>query len=89
MQSTSALRGPNESLSYILESSNIGGGDTDTIGAMAGAIWGAYNGFNAVPSDLLHSTEGVEEMNALIHDLRKMHPTSQCSRTPLTGVADS
>ncbi len=25
------------------------GGDTDTIGAMAGAIWGAYRGLQAVP----------------------------------------
>ena len=33
------------------------GGDTDTIGAMAGAIWGAARGYSQVPADLLQGLE--------------------------------
>ncbi len=41
------------------------GGDADTIGAMAGAIWGAANGISAVPSELLHKLEQREKLLAL------------------------
>jgi poly(ADP-ribose) glycohydrolase ARH3 len=34
------------------------GGDVDTVGAMAGAIWGARNGESQLPSDLLSQIEG-------------------------------
>ena len=33
------------------------GGDADTIGAMAGAIWGAANGIQAMPAELLQKLE--------------------------------
>jgi ADP-ribosyl-[dinitrogen reductase] hydrolase len=39
------------------------GGDTDTTGAVAGALAGAYVGLEGIPSDLL---EGVEERDYLI-----------------------
>jgi ADP-ribosylglycohydrolase len=68
------LKGAHGPLCSVLEASIIGGGDTDTIGAMAGAIWGAYNGFNAITGNLLSFTEGVEKMDELIHDLRQVQP---------------
>ena len=46
------------------------GGDTDTIGAMAGSIWGAYNSDVAMPADLIESTEGVDLMRHMIVRLR-------------------
>lgn len=41
------------------------GGDTDTIGAMAGAIWGAANGVPSVPAKLLAKLEQRERLSAL------------------------
>lgn len=58
----------------LLESCNQTTGDTDTIGAMAGAIWGAYNGGHSIPSKFLENTEGVEEMIEVVGKLRNWHP---------------
>lgn len=35
-------------------------GDTDTVGAMAGAIWGAYHGSSNIPEQLIFSVEGSQ-----------------------------
>jgi len=71
-----------DNLVKVIESSNAGGGDTDTIGAMAGAIWGAHNGYGAIPESMLNVTEGITEMNHLISDLRDRHPSWHSSGTP-------
>lgn len=42
---------------------------------MAGAIWGAYNGGDSIPSELLESTEGVDEMIEVVAKLRKCNPS--------------
>lgn len=68
------LKGARGPLSSILDSSTGGGGDTDTIGAMAGAIWGAHNGLNAIPKEYVERTEGIDEMNELTRKLRDTHP---------------
>jgi poly(ADP-ribose) glycohydrolase ARH3 len=39
-----------------------GGGDVDTIGAMAGAVWGAANGAASLPSDRLAQLEQYERL---------------------------
>ena len=47
------------------------GGDTDTIGAMAGGIFGAFRGKGALPSDLLdrlEMREKIEELGEILHD---------------------
>jgi ADP-ribosylglycohydrolase len=47
------------------------GGDTDTIGAMAGAIWGAANGVAALPADWLDKLEQRDRIEGLatsLHD---------------------
>ena len=40
-------------------------GDTDTIGAMAGAIWGAFNGANKIDINKIQSIENSEKIIAL------------------------
>lgn len=45
-----------EMLQFVAEC----GGDVDTIGAMAGAIWGARNGESSLPTDALEQLEHAE-----------------------------
>ncbi len=46
------------------------GGDNDTIAAMAGAVWGAANGIDRLPSEWLDILENRE---TLIESARKLH----------------
>lgn len=46
------------------------GGDTDTIGAMAGAIWGAANGSGRLPQGALDRLENRERLTSLATTLR-------------------
>ncbi|MES2295550.1 MAG: ADP-ribosylglycohydrolase family protein [Pseudomonadota bacterium] len=48
----------------LLEFVAICGGDADTIGAMAGAIWGAANGGSSFPHLLLQRLEQVDRLRA-------------------------
>lgn len=41
------------------------GGDTDTIGAMAGAIWGAYNGIKKIDPLLIEQLESAPKIHQL------------------------
>jgi poly(ADP-ribose) glycohydrolase ARH3 len=51
------------------------GGDTDTIGAMAGGIFGARYGMSALPEDLLVRLEDRESIEEAARDLaRRMKP---------------
>lgn len=43
------------------------GGDTDTIAAMAGAIWGAYNGEAALDCDKENKVEGMSKLKNLAY----------------------
>lgn len=45
------------------------GGDVDTISAMAGALWGASNGVERIPDELLREVEAMEEVQALADEL--------------------
>jgi len=47
------------------------GGDTDTIGAMAGGIFGAKNGAAALPQDLLVKLEARGEIERIARELAK------------------
>ena len=49
------------------------GGDTDTIGAMAGAIWGAFNGCNALDK---RKTQSIEGSSRIIELSRQLHALS-------------
>ena len=51
-------------------------GDTDTIGAMAGAIWGAYNGMDSLNrSDIekLEAASRIEQLSKTIYDRHLMN----------------
>lgn len=45
------------------------GGDTDPIGAMAGAIWGAFNGYDAIERNKIRSIENSERIIELSQKL--------------------
>ncbi len=45
------------------------GGDTDTIGAMAGGMWGAEHGEDALPAELLERLEDRDRIRDLAHRL--------------------
>jgi ADP-ribosylglycohydrolase len=47
------------------------GGDVDTIGAMAGAIWGAANGARKLPALALVNLEQRERLTSLAVALRE------------------
>lgn len=47
-------------------------GDVDTIGAMAGAIWGAANGSTKLPDDLVRGLEGAEQLTSLATKLHTL-----------------
>ena len=60
-----ALRFMNRPFTDMLQFIADGGGDVDTIGAMAGAVWGAANGIDKLPADRLAKLEQrVRLMNA-------------------------
>ena len=50
------------------------GGDTDTIGAMAGAIWGAFNGIHSIPENLYHA---IENSPYIIELARQLYAVQQ------------
>jgi ADP-ribosylglycohydrolase len=47
-----------------------GGGDVDTIGAMAGALWGAANGIGKLPAAHI---EKIEQRARLMHAATALH----------------
>ena len=67
-----ALSFKNDDLLSMLNYINHCGGDTDTIGAMSGSIWGAANGSAKIPDDLCEMVESVDEMHQVamgVYDL--------------------
>ncbi len=55
----------------VLMAVNLGG-DTDTIGAMTGAILGAYNGINSIPADWMEKLENGDKGRDYIITLGEM-----------------
>lgn len=66
-----ALAFINDHFENLIAYINQCSGDTDTIGAMAGAIWGTVNGYDRLPAALLNNLEksdGILDIaNALFH----------------------
>ncbi len=60
-----ALRFLGESFSEMQTFVAVCGGDVDTIGAMAGAVWGAVNGASSLPSDRLLKLEQRDRLLAV------------------------
>ncbi len=67
-----ALRYRTLSYSAMLSAICRLGGDTDTIGAMAGAIWGAFNGFDALDKNKAQKVEGYETFLLLSKQLHAL-----------------
>ena len=69
------------------------GGDTDTIGAMAGAIWGAFNGRAAIDKNKIRNTENTAKIIGIaeqLHSIANNNAISSESNTPRleSGVMD-
>jgi poly(ADP-ribose) glycohydrolase ARH3 len=64
-----ALRFLDRPFADLLQLAAACGGDVDTIGAIAGAAWGARNGDAALPAERLARLEGLERIRQLALDL--------------------
>ena len=64
-----AIARQKDSFGQLLETVKKIGGDVDTIGAMAGGIWGAGRGYSALPTELLQQLEQAEYLLQLAEDL--------------------
>jgi ADP-ribosylglycohydrolase len=58
------LRTPTDFLATV-SAAVLGGGDTDTTAAVAGAISGAYNGLHNLPTNLVEQVEDTERLQQL------------------------
>jgi ADP-ribosylglycohydrolase len=65
------LRTPNDFLATVAGAIKAGG-DTDTSGAIAGAIGGARNGIQAIPARLLRNLKDSKEIVALAEELYEL-----------------
>ena len=66
------VRNP-ESFENTLHSAILNGGDRDTLGAMAGAISGAYLGIDSIPKRWLEKVEGGKLLESLAESLLSRH----------------
>lgn len=67
-----ALRYKDSSHDKMLKEIYSLGGDTDTIGAMAGAIWGAFNGIELLNEDKLKKLESLNKIKELSYSLHQL-----------------
>jgi len=67
-----ALRYKDKDYNLMLEHIYKLGGDTDTIGAMAGAIWGSFNGYKNIDQNKICNIEDSEEIFELATALYKL-----------------
>ena len=64
-----AARFLQEPLESLLAFAAQAGGDVDTVGAMAGALWGARNGFKKLPANLVRQVEDAQRISDLAASL--------------------
>lgn len=76
------LRSPYDPEETLLTAVNAGG-DTDSVGAIAGAISGAFNGLGALPARMRDEVEGREYIEGLARRLYTLTPAGRPSRRPL------
>ena len=57
-----AARFLDRSIDALIGFASDAGGDVDTVCAMAGALWGARNGFAALPGHLVARLEGAARL---------------------------
>ena len=61
-----------ESYTTTVSSAVMGGGDTDTTAAIAGAISGAHNGVSNMPRHLAENVEDTERLQKLGQDIYRL-----------------
>ncbi|MCU0865157.1 MAG: ADP-ribosylglycohydrolase family protein [Planctomycetes bacterium] len=66
-----AARFREQPLLQLLAFAAAAGGDVDTIGAMAGALWGAANGAAGLPADAIAHLEAAEHIDDVARRLAK------------------
>ncbi len=76
------LRTPYDFESTVLTAVNAGG-DTDSIGAMAGAVSGSFNGECAIPARFREGVEGAAYIRSLADRLYTLTPAGRPGRRPL------
>jgi poly(ADP-ribose) glycohydrolase ARH3 len=64
-----AARYVDEPFEALLAFAAAAGGDVDTVGAMAGALWGARNGFARLPPRAVASVEGAAQVSEVAAQL--------------------
>lgn len=67
-----ALRFQDEPFMSMIDFIAACGGDVDTLGAMAGAIWGARNGETALPREQLSLFEDGEHVRRVARELHRV-----------------
>jgi poly(ADP-ribose) glycohydrolase ARH3 len=87
-----ALKYRKDTLNNLLSQIRHLGGDTDTIGAIAGAIWGAFNGIEAIDQSYIQKIENslytiglAEHIYAISSDQQVNIDTSN-SRVPINRI---
>jgi len=65
------LRSPNSFLSNVVKVINVGG-DTDTTGAIQGAMSGAFNGMGAIPENLLKGLKDSRDIIKLAEEFYQL-----------------
>lgn len=76
------IRTPYDFRSTVVTAVNAGG-DTDSIGAMAGAVSGAFNGERAIPAGWKEGVEGADYLRSLAFRLHTLTPAGKPERRPL------
>lgn len=76
------LHSPYDLEATVLAAVN-GGGDADSIGAMAGAVSGAFNGVGNIPARWMDNVEGCEYLESLAARLYTLTPAAKPKRRPI------
>lgn len=83
-----AFKYKNQSYDSMLNQVHKLGGDTDTIGAMAGAIWGAFNGWNAIDKNKIQNIENSAKIIELSEQLYTMSSDQKNTTNKISRMAD-
>lgn len=70
-----ALRHLHTSFHSMMNFTIACGGDVDTIGAMAGTLWGVYNGAYALPTNPIEAQETIEATAVQLATVNSTHPS--------------
>ncbi|MFZ5951133.1 MAG: ADP-ribosylglycohydrolase family protein [Candidatus Rifleibacteriota bacterium] len=75
-----ALCNLNEPFPALLKLAADCGGDVDTIGSMAGAIWGAFNGLEKIGPEQYRQVEQIEGIIRLAEEIFQLNQRLKCNQ---------